>query len=228
MAFNIENISVKPLNTVNSVIKENVLVKSSLLKFNLSKKRNYSILQGNSILKSHLNYNENILNKKDALIYNKVNPLYINNYNWKRYITSKVSKIDKRKRELLPTNVRPTHYSIFLFPDLEKFTFEGNVDIDLNVNKDSTVITANAFDMTIHSASLIDVATMEKQDAKNIELDSTAQTLKLTFAKTIKKGSKVKLSIKFTGNLNNEMDGFYRSEYTDSNGKKKIYGSYSI
>jgi len=32
----------------------------------------------------------------------------------------------------------------------------------LNVNKDSTVITANAFDMTIHSASLIDVATMEK------------------------------------------------------------------
>jgi len=89
MAFNIENISVKPLNTVNSVIKENVLVKSSLLKFNLSKKRNYSILQGNSILKSHLNYNENILNKKDALIYNKVNPLYINNYNWKRYITSK-------------------------------------------------------------------------------------------------------------------------------------------
>ena len=59
-----------------------------------------------------------------------------------------------------------------------------------------------------------------RQDATNIELDSIAQTLKLTFANTIKKGSKVKLSIKFTGNLNNEMDGFYRSEYTDSNGKK--------
>jgi len=38
--------------------------------------------------------------------------------------------MDKSKRELLPTNVRPTHYNIFLFPDLEKFTFEGNVDIE--------------------------------------------------------------------------------------------------
>jgi len=129
--------------------------------------------------------------------------------------------MDKSKRELLPKNVRPTHYNIFLFPDLEKFTFEGNVDIDLNINEDSTEIVTNAYDMTIHSAFITDVASMEKQDAKNIELDATAQTLKLTFANVIKKGSKAKLSIKFTGNLNNEMDGFYRSEYTDSNGKKK-------
>jgi aminopeptidase 2 len=129
--------------------------------------------------------------------------------------------MDKSKRELLPNNVRPTHYNIFLFPDLEKFTFEGNVDIDLNVNEDSTVITTNAYDMTIHSASITDVASTEKQDATDIKLDATAQTLQLTFANTLKKGSKAKLSIKFTGNLNNEMDGFYRSEYTDSNGQKK-------
>jgi len=34
------------------------------------------------------------------------------------------------KRELLPTNVKPTHYQIFLFPDLEKFIFEGEVVIE--------------------------------------------------------------------------------------------------
>jgi len=34
------------------------------------------------------------------------------------------------KRELLPKNVRPINYKIFLFPDLEKFTFEGEVDIE--------------------------------------------------------------------------------------------------
>jgi len=125
------------------------------------------------------------------------------------------------KRELLPKNVRPINYKIFLFPDLEKFTFEGEVDIELNVNDDSTEIITNAYDMTVHSASVTDVASMQKQDATNIELDSEAQTLKLSFANALKKGSKAKLSIKFTGNLNNEMDGFYRSEYTDSNGQKK-------
>jgi len=124
------------------------------------------------------------------------------------------------KRELLPTNVRPTNYKIFLFPDLEKFTFEGEVDIDLNVNEDSTEIITNVYDMTIHSATITD-DTSKRQDATNIEIDETAQTLKLTFADVIKKGSKAKLFIKFTGNLNNEMDGFYRSEYTNSNGEKK-------
>jgi len=130
--------------------------------------------------------------------------------------------MDKSKRELLPTNVRPTHYKVFLFPDLEKFTFEGEVDIDLNINEDSTVITANAYDMTVHSAILTDVASMEKQDATKIDIDATAQTVKFTFANAVKKGSKAKLSIKFTGNLNNEMNGFYRSEYTDNNGQKKF------
>ncbi|OUM64833.1 hypothetical protein PIROE2DRAFT_51173 [Piromyces sp. E2] len=128
------------------------------------------------------------------------------------------------KRELLPTNVRPTNYKIFLFPDLEKFTFEGEVDIELNVNEDSTEITTNVYDMTIHSVSVTDVASLEKQDATKFEIDETAQTLKIFLSKALKKGSKAKLSIKFTGNLNNQMNGFYRSEYTDSNGQKKYMG----
>ncbi|KAL6621851.1 aminopeptidase [Neocallimastix californiae] len=126
------------------------------------------------------------------------------------------------KRELLPTNVKPTHYQIFLFPDLEKFIFEGEVVIDLNVNNDSTEIITNAYDMTVHTATITDVSSMEKQDATDIQINKDSQTLKLTFTNVIKKGSKAKLSIKFTGNLNNEMTGFYRSEYTDKDGKKKF------
>lgn len=33
-------------------------------------------------------------------------------------------------RELLPTNVRPLHYNLTLEPDLEKFTFDGEVTIE--------------------------------------------------------------------------------------------------
>ena len=33
-------------------------------------------------------------------------------------------------REVLPTNVKPTHYEISLNPDLEKFTYTGLVRIE--------------------------------------------------------------------------------------------------
>lgn len=32
-------------------------------------------------------------------------------------------------REVLPTNVKPLHYDLTLEPDLEKFTFDGTVEI---------------------------------------------------------------------------------------------------
>eukprot|EP00833_Pecoramyces_ruminatium_P002089 jgi/Orpsp1_1/1176121/evm.model.c7180000056487.2 len=129
------------------------------------------------------------------------------------------------KREILPTNVRPTHYSIFLFPDLEKFTFEGNVDIDLNVNEDSNEIFMNGYDITIHSVHITDASSMKKQEVTNVTLDNETQIIKLKMENIFKKGSKAKLSIKFTGILNNEMNGFYRSEYVDNNGQKKYMAS---
>lgn len=36
-------------------------------------------------------------------------------------------------REILPANVKPTHYDITLEPDLEAFTYKGKVIIELDV-----------------------------------------------------------------------------------------------
>ena len=33
-------------------------------------------------------------------------------------------------REVLPTNVKPTHYDLTLEPDFEKFTYDGTVIIE--------------------------------------------------------------------------------------------------
>lgn len=33
-------------------------------------------------------------------------------------------------REVLPTNVKPSHYNVTFEPDLEKHTFAGSVDIE--------------------------------------------------------------------------------------------------
>lgn len=57
-------------------------------------------------------------------------------------------------RELLPTNVIPRHYNLTLEPDLEKFTFEGTVVIDLEVAEESKSVTLHTLDLQLHSAKV--------------------------------------------------------------------------
>ena len=40
----------------------------------------------------------------------------------------------KKPFERLPKNVIPSHYDLFLKPDLEKFIFEGSVNVDVEVS----------------------------------------------------------------------------------------------
>ncbi|RIB18889.1 hypothetical protein C2G38_2183309 [Gigaspora rosea] len=55
---------------------------------------------------------------------------------------------DTGKRQILPTNVRPTHYDLTLTPDLKSFTFEETktvsqiaIDISYNTQKQTVSLT---------------------------------------------------------------------------------------
>ena len=52
----------------------------------------------------------------------------------------------------LPANVRPTAYRLTLTPDLENFTFEGQVSIDLDVSEPTARVLLNAAELEIASA----------------------------------------------------------------------------
>jgi aminopeptidase 2 len=52
--------------------------------------------------------------------------------------------------------------------------------------------------------------------------DADAQTTKVAFEKTLTKGSKAKLEMIFTGELNDKMAGFYRSTYKNADGSESI------
>jgi puromycin-sensitive aminopeptidase len=41
----------------------------------------------------------------------------------------------KSKFERLPKNVTPKHYDLHLQPDLENFTFDGKLKVDVKVNR---------------------------------------------------------------------------------------------
>ena len=55
---------------------------------------------------------------------------------------------------MLPTNVRPSAYDLTLQPDLESFTFSGEVAIDITVHEATSEIVMNADEIEIQEARL--------------------------------------------------------------------------
>lgn len=119
----------------------------------------------------------------------------------------------------LPTDVRPLKYTLTLAPDLTSFTFTGNVVIDLEVVTATERIMLNAAELQIDRAELTlsDGNTLPVTD---ISLDETYETATFSFGRAIPQGT-AKLHIAFTGTLNDQLRGFYRSQYTDASGSQR-------
>ena len=119
---------------------------------------------------------------------------------------------------VLPTTVRPKKYRLRLQPDFNNFTFQGEETVDVEVVESTAEIVLNAADLKIASAVLH--RNGGSSTATNIALDSSRQTATLTFAEPIPTGD-ASLEISFTGELNDKLHGFYRSEYTDADGETR-------
>lgn len=117
-------------------------------------------------------------------------------------------------REVLPTNVKPLRYDLVLEPDFTTFKFDGELDIDLKVQADSSTVVLNSVEIEIHSAT-INGAKIDKFD-----FDTEKQTVTFHLSSQLSKDSNATLSLKFTGELNDKMAGFYRSSYTNASGEK--------
>lgn len=117
-------------------------------------------------------------------------------------------------REVLPTNVKPHHYDLVLEPLFDSFTFKGEETIHLDVKDTTTSIELNSLEIDIHEAAVNGTA------VKDIKFDTDNQTATFTLAEELAAGTKARLHIKFTGELNDKMAGFYRSSYQD-NGETK-------
>ena len=118
----------------------------------------------------------------------------------------------------LPTKVRPRKYTLRVKPNLDQFTFQGNESIDINVMEPTQEIVLNALELEIASATLhCGGSTI---NAESITLDEDRQTATLSFGQRIPTGD-ARLDISFTGILNDNMHGFYRSEYTNPEGETR-------
>ncbi|KAF2740465.1 aminopeptidase 2 mitochondrial precursor [Polyplosphaeria fusca] len=129
------------------------------------------------------------------------------------------SAIDITKaREVLPANVKPVHYDLTLEPDFGNFTYDGEVTIHLDVVEDTTSISLNTNELKIHSTT-VHSGEQAVADALTVAHDVDGQVTKISLhSHTIPAGSTAKVTMKFSGTLNDNMAGFYRSSFKAADG----------
>ncbi|KAK4105288.1 hypothetical protein N658DRAFT_416780 [Parathielavia hyrcaniae] len=129
--------------------------------------------------------------------------------------------VNVQARELLPANVIPRHYHVTLEPDFKKLTFDGTVVVDLDVAEDSKSISLHTLELDIHNVK-ITAGGNTVSSSPTVSYNEATQVSKFDFDNAVSKGSKAQLEIKFTGQLNDKMAGFYRSTYKNPDGSEGI------
>ncbi|XP_012252261.2 uncharacterized protein LOC105683883 [Athalia rosae] len=118
----------------------------------------------------------------------------------------------------LPTDILPESYEIHLTPILEmdNFVFVGEVEIVMNVVNETSVIVLHAAHLTIKNISVYSNAAALTGFVYTC--DSITQKLTIFFGNSFPVGTSLKVYIEYTGILNDQMEGFYRSSYTAADG----------
>ncbi|MBI2971681.1 MAG: M1 family metallopeptidase [Candidatus Aenigmarchaeota archaeon] len=114
----------------------------------------------------------------------------------------------------LPAFIKPMHYSLFFDIDLKQCAFAGKETIDIEITKPTKAIVVHASGLNIQSALLVHGGERKKPKT-TVHARQETVTLQLN---TAVKG-KAQLCIEFTGRLNDDLLGFYRSAYV-KDGKK--------
>ena len=115
----------------------------------------------------------------------------------------------------LPRTVVPRRYELRLEPDLEAFTFAGTVGVDIEVLEPVGEIVLNAAELEINAGDLDGAALV------GVDYDDEHERAVLRLGEPVSPGT-ARLNLSFTGTLNDQLRGFYRSTFTDDDGDERV------
>ncbi len=119
----------------------------------------------------------------------------------------------------LPKNVVPTLYDLAVTPDIEKRAFVGHEAIDVDVKTSTDRFVLNAKDLVIDS---VELAWKEADERATfhpaVTMDAARETCTLVYPSEIPTGT-YRLSLHFTGKINQDGAGLFASTYTGADGK---------
>lgn len=115
--------------------------------------------------------------------------------------------------------VSPISYDLKIHPDMSAFTFSGSEVIKINITKETNKITLHSKDLDIETVKYI--GKKKEQFASKITYSIEKETATFYFKNKISNG-RGELSIFFSGIINNNLRGFYKSKYTSDGVEKNI------
>lgn len=127
----------------------------------------------------------------------------------------------------LPAHLRPLHYNVRLKPDLVGLTFQGwlNVDVEVLSPEGADLIVCNAAELTVQrvKAESISQPAWPAQTCgpEGVVLDDQAETMSVRLARALPVG-RARIHCAYQGVLNDRMRGFYRSAYTTPDGQARF------
>lgn len=112
-------------------------------------------------------------------------------------------------------DLNPVGYRIHLEPDLNRFKFEGIVEISIEAVKPVQEISLNALELAIWNCKV-------KRENFFVDCPFSVDPKKeeINISLTEEMGGKIDLKIQYVGEINDQMAGFYRSRYV-AGGKEK-------
>ena len=113
--------------------------------------------------------------------------------------------------------IAPRNYLIHLIPDLDNFTFAGNVTLSAEAETDIEELCLNILELAVFSC-----AVERNGDSANcaFETDAEKEELKILLPRKMK--GDIRIKIGYEGKINDKMAGFYRSRYGNSETPKHI------
>lgn len=117
-------------------------------------------------------------------------------------------------------SVKPTHYALDIFNlNRQQFTYDGVVSIDLDVKETTKSISVNYKELKISEAEVL-LPGSDNIKSSDISYNEKGQVVTFTFPQEVQAGAKnAVLRVAFSGVMNNEMAGFYRSAYKNKEGQ---------
>lgn len=117
----------------------------------------------------------------------------------------------------LPRTAIPSRYDITLTPELGPATFSGVETITLAIEESTHELVLNAHEIEIQRAELRFSDTVH---AGEVDLDVESQRATIKFAERLEAGP-AQLLLEFSGVLNDQLVGFYKSTFTDTEGTEQ-------
>lgn len=129
---------------------------------------------------------------------------------------TKMNKLIESLTFRLPRAIKPSAYNLFLHPDLEKKTFQGNVKIDISVSESMPYVAIHSKFLNITKVNLMKNLL---NGAEGINVKNSFEYEKFEYfviePENVLSEGDYTIDLEFDGSLDNKIVGFYGSSYFD-------------